>query len=110
MALFKSHKKPEPNETEIIGSWELIENKVKKDENCDRIEHLISQYFIKKAVTKDGWESLYQDPLDLRFWEHTYPNSAWHGGGPPALINISEEKAKKKYNFKDNNGDPWLIT
>jgi len=86
----------------------MVKNKVKINENCERIEYLISRYFIKKNRSEDGWEVLYQDPSDLRFWELTYPNSDWHGGGPPALIHLSVEAAKKKYDFETIDDNPWF--
>jgi len=98
---FTRHRKLGPDETEIIGEWILVKGKVKADKNCERIKYLIRKNLVKKAVSKQsgGWETLYQDPGDLRYWELTFPKSSWHGGGPPALINLSEEDAKKKYDF-----------
>jgi len=107
---FKSYQKLRNDETEIIGRWNLVNGKVLIDQNCERIEHLISSALVKKAISKEsgGWETLYQDPSDLRFWELTYPQSGWHGGGPPALINLTEDEAKQKYDFDLANGDPWM--
>ena len=36
-----------------------------------------------------GWETLYRDPDDGRFWKLTFPKGHLHGGGPPALILVS---------------------
>jgi hypothetical protein len=107
---FKSHQKFGIDETKIIGTWTFINGRVRTDQNCKRIGHLILSELVKKTISKEsgGWETLYQDPCDLRFWELTYPQSCWQGGGPPALINLTEDEAKKKYNFDLADGDPWM--
>ena len=77
--------KPLPSETTIIGNWILQNNKMTADDNCKRIEELTRTYFVKIETSPDGWNVIYQDPEDLRFWELSYPNSEMYGGGPPAL-------------------------
>ena len=67
------------------------------DSTCKRIEFLISEHLEIIGKDDSGWDTLYLDPNDGRYWEHTYPKSHMHGGGTPALIHISEEEAKKKY-------------
>ena len=52
-------------------------------------------------VAEGGWSKLYRDPSDGRLWELTFPNSEWHGGGPPCLTCISREKADGKYGDVD---------
>lgn len=107
---FMQVKKLNPDETEIIGAWNSVDGKVEADKNCERIDRLITGHLVKKAISKEcgGWETLYQDPSDLRFWELNYPKSNWHGGGPPALIHLSNEEARSKYNFESVDGDPWM--
>ncbi len=73
--------------------------RVLSDETCLRIEWLIKHALRKLAVDSIGWETLYVDPNDGRLWEHTYPQSHMHGGGPPALLCIAEDRAKGKYDF-----------
>ena len=75
------------NETEFAGSW-LLENGNVKDDNVSmRIKDLIVNYLSEIAMTDDGWQRLYQDPNDGRYWELSYPHSDWEGGGPPSLKN-----------------------
>jgi len=62
---------------------------------CDRIELLVSQHLTK--VAGGGWETLYQDPDDGRYWELTYPQGEMHGGGPPRLTYLPHELAQAKY-------------
>jgi len=85
------------NEIEIRGNWIFIGSSVEADNETKRIEKLIRKYLIEVSVAGDGWEKLFQDPEDKRYWELTYPESEMHGGGAPLLRNISEMEAKKKY-------------
>lgn len=86
-----------PEETEIVGNWKVVDARVTKDEQAQRIEVLIHQHL--KPVQSKGWERLFQDPADGRLWELTYPSSEMHGGGPPKLTMMTEEQARRKYEF-----------
>lgn len=101
--MFKQYLQPQPHETAIIGSWGNDQGTIKADEVCERIEHLKSKYLVRVGASKEfgDWMVLYQDPKDMRYWELTYPQSGSHGGGPPALFNISKEEAKAKYEFPE---------
>lgn len=85
------------SETEIKGSWVNVDSKLVADECALRIEKLISEQLNKLGSDESGWDSLYVDPDDGRFWELLYIDSDSHGGGAPTLRIISEEAAKKKY-------------
>lgn len=91
--------KIKPNEVEISGSWEIKNNQLVADENSDRINKLINNNLIFIASSESGWTRLYQDSDDQRYWELTFPNSDYHGGGPPKLVNISKVAAKKIYDL-----------
>jgi hypothetical protein len=87
------------DETEIIGNWIEVDGRIVGDDACERVQ-LLTQYHLVKmnnSPESGGWETLFCDRKDGRFWERTYPHSDWHGGGPPALINLSEAEAKTKY-------------
>ena len=93
-----SIEKPESNEREIVGQWVEVNGKVVGDAVCERIDSLTETHLEKIGFSEYGaWETLYRDPGDGRFWERNYPHGEWHGGGPPALINLSEAEAKDKY-------------
>lgn len=49
------------------------------------------------GIADGGWSALHFDPADGRLWEFTFPESRLHGGGPPLLHVVSEEKAREKY-------------
>ena len=85
------------NETEFAGSW-LLENGNVKDDNVSmRIKDLIVNYLSEIAMTDDGWQRLYQDPNDGRYWELLIPHSDLEGGVTPSLMNISHLESKNKY-------------
>ncbi len=86
-------------ENRLTGSWIYKGNNISKDEITERIEWLLANHLNKIAEDSSGWEILYIDPEDNRLWELTYPHSEMQGGGPPALIQISNEEAKKKYSI-----------
>ena len=62
-----------------------------------RIHYLVTHRLARLDTDESGWETLYRDPQDSRLWEHTYPHSGMHGGGPPALHVISPQAAAAKY-------------
>ncbi len=86
------------SETELIGKWVVIDNSITADDVSKRIEVLIKDSLTKVAVSDDGWEILYIDPNDGRYWELTYPSSESQGGGAPKLSVIPAEQVKAKYN------------
>lgn len=85
------------DETEIRGTWFLRGQKLVPDDTCRRIERLIETHL--EAIGKDpsGWDTLYRDPTDGRFWELIYPQSDLHGGGPPMLRQVGAEEVRVKY-------------
>lgn len=91
--------KIQSNEFILKGNWIFDGHSVIEDSIAKRVNLLIQDYLIKIATSKSGWEILYQDPQDKRYWELTYPDSESHGGGAPSLINISEGEAKSKYSI-----------
>jgi hypothetical protein len=88
-----------PSEVELTGKWITVDGKVRGDATCERIEWLTTHHLRKVAVSKKwgGWETLFQDPDDGRYWERTYPQSELQGGGPPRLTMLSAEQARQKY-------------
>ncbi len=87
----------QPKETLLVGNWELIGGQVRKDPTEERIERLIASSLEKVVSTAGGWEVLYRDPGDGRYWELTFPQSELHGGGPRSLRCIEQLEAENKY-------------
>jgi hypothetical protein len=97
------------DEIELIGKWVLEKGAVTGDETCRRIKWLTTSHLEKLKTDDSGWDVLYRDPEDGRYWELTYPQSEMQGGGPPTLKYISEEAAKSRYGMNNtqqaNQGD-----
>ena len=87
------------DETKIVGKWIFSDGKMFADEQCERIQWLTTNYLKKIGTDKTGWEVLFQDPDDNRFWERIYPDGEMHGGGPASLILLTESEARDKYTF-----------
>ncbi len=85
------------DEIQLVGRWYESAGRTVADTMCQRIDDLISGSLTKITSDSSGWDILYQDPKDERYWELTYPESQWHGGGPPQLTHLSYDQAKKKY-------------
>jgi Immunity protein 27 len=86
-----------PDETDMSGSWIVRGGKVAGDPVTRRIERLVSKYLHEVGQSDNGWDTLYRDPVDGRYWELTYPESHMHGGGPPRLTYLSHEQVRERY-------------
>jgi hypothetical protein len=86
-----------PDETEIRGAWTYQGGRAEADQTCRRIEELIQHPLREVGRDPSGWDVLFLDPSDNRYWELTYPESHLHGGGPPVLRHISQAEARRKY-------------
>ncbi|WP_294736641.1 Imm27 family immunity protein [uncultured Flavobacterium sp.] len=87
------------NETELIGGVIYTEVEMIYNETVTRINKLVKNYLVKIGTDKTGWEILYQDPKDKRYWGMVFPQGDLQGGGVPSLVNISEEIAMLKFNI-----------
>ena len=86
-----------PDDRVLTGAWVMSGSRVVGDATCQRIDALIDSHLQKLGVDATGWETIYSDPDDNRLWEHTYPHSEMHGGGPPELRVIDRKTACGKY-------------
>jgi len=86
-----------PEEIEIMGRWLSRGGRISADANCSRIDTLVATHLREVARDPSGWDVLYIDPLDLRYWELVYLESDLQGGGPPTLRQLSAELARGKY-------------
>ena len=87
------------DEQMLIGRWITVDGSVKADPVCQRIDWLLAHKLRKVAISPQwgGWETLYQDTDDGRYWERTFPESSQHGAGPPKLQVLTPDEAKRKY-------------
>ena len=86
-----------PDERILEGAWVAIDRQVVRDPVSVRIAQLIANELIEVGTADGGWSTLYLDPADGRYWEHTYPHSEMHGGGPASLTQVDIDAARKKY-------------
>lgn len=89
-------------EMRIIGKSMLVDGRMSSDEAERRIDELVSTCLRYVAVDWSGWDKLYQDPTDGRYWELTYPQSHLHGGGSKELRCIDKSDASLKYALTPN--------
>ncbi len=86
-----------PGETCLVGQLIVVDGRVEGDSTCKRIQELLRTSLELIATSDGGWTKLYLDRSDGRLWEHTYPNSDWHGGGPPMIKHVSHDYANDKF-------------
>jgi len=85
------------DESEIRGRWVEGSGRVENDANTERIERLTRDYLREVKRDSSGWNVLYIDPKDGRYWELSYPDSGLSAGGPPLLKHLSREDVTEKY-------------
>jgi hypothetical protein len=86
-----------PHETDLVGKWRLVNNAIEIDSTCRRVERLVKDQLTKVGSDPSGWDTLFRDPSDGRYWDLTYPQSDSEGGGPPRLKWIAKDDAMQKY-------------
>ena len=91
------HSELQPNESQLTGKWLESNGIVTGDQITERIIWLINERLQRIARDGANWTALFRDPADGRLWELSYPNSEWHGGGPPKLAIILPDDAAEKY-------------
>lgn len=84
-------------ETELVGSWIQKNGSMVADDVSKRIDYLIENKLKKVASSDDGWDQLYIDMQDSRYWELSHPENDYHGGGAPLLKHLSLDEVKNKY-------------
>ena len=87
----------EPTERELIGSWVEHDGRRTHDQVDRRIFWLVSQRLVARGHSDGGWDQLYLDPRDGRYWELTFPQGSLHGGGPRRLTCVGAFVAREKY-------------
>jgi hypothetical protein len=87
----------EPSETVLTGRWILQGDRPVADDVCKRILALTKSHLLEIGRDASGWDTLYRDPVDGRYWELIYPESELQGGGPPELRFLTATEAREKY-------------
>jgi hypothetical protein len=87
-------------ERELLGAWVERDGGRTLDDVDRRIFWLVTRRLVPRGITHGGWEQLYQDPRDGRYWELSFPEGSLHGGGPRRLTCMSEAAARAKYGVR----------
>ena len=91
-----------PDERIIQGEWVFADGEMVGDQNCIRIRSLTESYLREVTRSVSGWEVLFVDPADNRYWELRYPRGEMHGGGPPELACLSADEVLRKYGSRNH--------
>ncbi len=84
-------------ETEIRGQWSYTDGIIHEDDNTKRIHWLLDRCLTYIGADESGWQKLYVNPGDGQYWELSFPQSQWHGGGPPTITRIDKDVAQQQY-------------
>ena len=82
--------------TRLAGNWahEIVG---RTDEVDARIFRLVREVLVHVASSAQGWDQLFRDPRDGRYWELTFPHGSLYGGGPRELTVLDADAAAAKY-------------
>ena len=86
-----------PDERLLVGGWVEREGRQTLDDVDRRIFWLVSRRLVARGQASGGWDQLYEDPRDGRFWELTFPEGSLHGGGPRRLECVAALVVREKY-------------
>jgi hypothetical protein len=86
-----------PEEHRLVGGWVERHGRRTLDDVDRRIFWLVTRRLVQRGMAHGGWEQLYQDPRDGRYWELTFPEGSLHGGGPRRLECVAALVARDKY-------------
>ena len=84
------------HETSLEGHWLKQNDENVPDEIQQRIRWLVGTQLTIVSPKSGGWEVLYRDERDGRYWELTFADIA-QGGGPWKLTAVSNEYVTKHY-------------
>jgi hypothetical protein len=86
-----------PSEDKLVGGWVKVGDEIRPDEVLSRIRYLVDTQLERLGTDETGWDALFLDPSDGRYWELVYPQGEMHGGGPASIVNLTKEQAMRKY-------------
>jgi hypothetical protein len=100
-----AYRELEPEERQLVGSWVERDGRRTLDDVDRRIFWLVTRRLVARGIAHGGWEQLYQDPRDGRYWELSFPEGSLHGGGPRRLECITARVARERYGPAIGEGD-----
>jgi hypothetical protein len=86
-----------PGERELVGGWVEHDGVRTLDEVDRRIFWLVTRRLVPRGIAHGGWQQLFEDPRDGRYWELGFPEGSLHGGGPRRLECVSVAVARERY-------------
>jgi hypothetical protein len=86
-----------PDERQLTGTWIDGAEGGRGDEVDQRIFWLVRHRLRPRATVNGGWDQLFVDPRDGRYWELTFPQGTLYGGGPRQLTLLTSDEAARKY-------------
>ena len=92
-----THPELAPGESRLDGAWVEHDGRRTLDHVDRRIFWLVTRRLVPRGIAHGGWEQLYQDPRDGRYWELSFPEGSLHGGGPRRLECITADVARERY-------------
>jgi hypothetical protein len=98
----EAHQDLGPDERELVGAWLDRNGRRELDEVDRRIFWLVTRRLVPRGIAHVGWEQLYQDPRDGRYWELTFPEGSLHGGGPRRRGTVAALVAREKYGVESD--------
>jgi len=90
-----------PDELRLDGARLEAREGESSDDVDRRIFWLVRHSLRACAMANGGWDQLYVDPRDGRYWELTFPHGSLHGGGPRRLSYLPPAAARAKYSLTD---------
>ena len=91
-----------PDEHLLAGAWGEERNRATHDDVDRRILWLVTRRLVAVGHAAGGWDQLYRDPRDGRYWELTFPQGSLHGGGPRRLESVDARVAREKYGVDES--------
>jgi hypothetical protein len=90
----------DPDEHLLDGAWVETPDGTESDDVDRRIFWLVRRRLRPVAILHGGWDQLFIDPRDHRYWELTFPHGTLFGGGPRRLSELPAVLARAKYALK----------
>jgi len=91
------HTELGPDETRLDAAAEQGLSGSSADEIDRRIFWLVRHSLRPVGMANGGWDQLYLDPRDGRYWELTFPQGSLFGGGRRRLECVPAASAAHKY-------------
>lgn len=86
-----------PDEDAVFGQWLDTGSRLERDHAWARIQWLTRERLALVTPGEGGLTALYRDPADGRLWELRHPYGHLPGRGPPHLVHLAADEARRHY-------------